>query len=202
VVDYLYGRFISNTEAATSGTNSLRSDSFQTFIRQNRGALRQVLSEGDINALTAIAADLNRASRSLNAVRIPGQSNTAQDLGSELAKKTEGHGSVLTQIVLAGGGGYAAHGASGAFAGIAGVLGKNVISRMRDAGMEQVGDLVKRAMLDPDLARHLLAKAPVRPGTGPAVSLAQQLRRFSMFQALTTATSPNDGQSRAGQSLH
>lgn len=68
--------------------------------------------------------------------------------------------------------------------------------------MEQVGDLVKRAMLDPDLARHLLAKAPTRPGTGPAVSLAQQLRRLSMFQALTTATSPHDGQSRAGQSLH
>jgi hypothetical protein len=34
----------------------------------------------------------------------------------------------------------------------------------------------------PGDARHLLAKAPARPGIGPAVSLAQQLRRFSIFR--------------------
>ena len=188
LVDYMYGRFISNTEAATSGANNMRSDSFQTFIKQNRGVLRQVLSEGEVNGLTAIAADLNRAARSLNAVRIPGQSNTAQDLASELAKKTEGHGSLLTQIILAGGGGYAAHGTSGAFAGITGVLGKNVIARMRDAGMAEVGDLVKQAMLNPDLARQLLAKVPAKAGTRQAITLAQLLRRFSMFAPITASS--------------
>ena len=193
LVDYMYGRFISNTEAATSGVNAIKSDSFQGFIRQNRGVLRQALSEGEVNALTAIAADLNRAARSLNAVRIPGQSNTAQDVVHELAKKTEGHGSLLTQIILAAGGGYAAHGVSGALTAITGILGKNVVSKMREVGMEQVGDLVKRAMLDPDLARQLLAKVPTQSVRRQSMSIADQLRRFSAF-GLPTALSQDRGQ--------
>ena len=192
LVDYMYGRFISNTEAATSGVNAIKSDSFQGFIRQNRGVLRQALSEGEVNALTAIAADLNRAARSLNAVRIPGQSNTAQDVVHELAKKTEGHGSLLTQIILAAGGGYAAHGVSGALTAITGILGKNVVSKMREAGMEQVGDLVKRAMLDPDLARQLLAKVPAQSARRQSMSISDQLRRFSAF-GLPTALSQDRG---------
>jgi hypothetical protein len=181
VVDYTYNRFVSNTEAATSGTGSMRSDSFQTFVRQNRGALRQVFSEAEVNTLSAIAADLQRTARSLNAVRIPGQSNTAQDISAELAKKTSQHGSLLSQIVLAGGGGYAAHGVTGAFTGLVGVLGKHAISGMREAGMAQVGDLVKEAMLNPELARRLLAKAPEKATPRLSAGIVGQLRKLSMF---------------------
>jgi hypothetical protein len=87
VVDYAYNCFVSNTEAATSGIGSMRSDSFQTFVRQNRGVLRQVFSEAEVNTLSAIAADLQRSARSLNAVRIPGQSNTAQDIVHEAGEQ-------------------------------------------------------------------------------------------------------------------
>lgn len=183
VIDYMYGRLVSNTEAATSGTNALKSDTFQTFIRQNQAALRHVMSGQEFNTVQAIAADLNRASRSLNAVRIPGQSNTAQDMAPDLARKlSSGPESLLTQIVVAGGGGYAAHGSTGALAGVTAALGKNVVSKMREAGMEQVGDLVKRAMLDPDLARALLAKVPPKATPQAAVTLAQQLKRLSLFE--------------------
>lgn len=181
VIDHLYDRFVSNAEAGTSGTGAMRSDSFQTFVRQNRGALRQVLSEAEVNSLSSIAADLQRSSRSLNAIRIPGQSNTAQDIVGELAKKTEGHGSLLSQILLAGGGGYAAHGATGALAGVVGVLGKNVISRMREAGLAQVDQLVKEAMLHPELAKRLLEKAPAKSTPQASAGLASMLRRLSMF---------------------
>jgi hypothetical protein len=181
VVDYMYGRFISNTEAATSGTGSMRSDSFQTFVRQNRGVLRQVLSEAEVNTLSAIGEDLQRTARSLNAVRIPGQSNTAQDIVHELEGKTGSHGSLLSQIILAGGGGFAAHGFSGAFTGIAGVLGKNMLSSMREAGMKKFGDLVKEAMLNPELARRLLAKAPQKATPRLSAGIVGQLRKLSMF---------------------
>jgi hypothetical protein len=159
----------------------MRSDSFQTFVRQNRGVLRQVFSEAEVNTLSAIAADLQRTARSLNAVRIPCQSNTAQDISAELAKKTTQHGSLLSQIVLAGGGGYAAHGVTGAFTGIVGVLGKHAISGMREAGMAQVGDLVKEAMLNPELARRLLAKAPEKATPRLSAGIVGQLRKLSMF---------------------
>jgi hypothetical protein len=109
-----------------------------------------------------------------------------------------GSGSLLMQIIAAAGGGFAVHGLTGAATGITGVLGKNVIGKMREAGMEKVSDLIKQAMLDPDLARYLLAKAPTKPGTGSSVSLAQQLRRLSMY-APTRANTSNPRGDNAGR---
>jgi len=195
VVDYMYGRFISNAEAATSDRNLMKPDAFQTFVRQSEATLKEVLSAKEVNLLKAIAADLRRSNRSLSAIKIPGQSNTAQDALPQLTKAMEhGSGSLLMQIIAAAGGGFAVHGLTGAATGITGVLGKNVIGKMREAGMEKVSDLIKQAMLDPDLARYLLAKAPTKPGTGSSVSLAQQLRRLSMYApTMANNSNPNHG---------
>lgn len=54
--------------------------------------------------------------------------------------------------------------------------------------MAEVGDLVKQAMLNPDLARQLLAKVPAKAGTRQAITLAQLLRRFSMFAPITASS--------------
>ncbi len=184
VIDYMYGRFVSNTEAATTRVGQMKSDTFQGFVRQNRAALRQVFSEAEVNALSAIAADLQRASRSLTAVRIPGQSNTAQDTIAALEKKPEGHGSLLTQAILAGAAGYEVHGMKGAALGLAGAFGKYFTHKLREAGMEKVEDLVKQAMLDPDTARHLLSRAPPNsPASSAAkMKLAQRMARLSVFE--------------------
>ena len=72
VADYITGRFISNTEAGTSGNSLIRADQFQEFLKQHTGSLRQVLSAPEYNMLKAIAADLRRSNRSLTAVKIPG----------------------------------------------------------------------------------------------------------------------------------
>src|ERR1035441_1244610 len=50
-------------------------DAFQAFVRQNEATLKEVLSAKEVNLLKAIAADLRRSNRSLNAIKIPGQSN-------------------------------------------------------------------------------------------------------------------------------
>ena len=190
VADYITGRFISNTEAGTSGNSLIRADQFQEFLKQHTGSLRQVLSAPEYNMLKAIAADLRRSNRSLTAVKIPGQSNTMQDAVPELKKAmTPGSGSLLAQLVVAGGGGYGVHGVTGALTGIAGVLGKNVIGRMHEAGMEQVSDLIRQAMLDPELARVLLSKAPAKPDAGSAMTLAHRLRRLSVYAP--TAMNPD-----------
>ena len=105
-----------------------------------------------------------------------------QDAVPELKKAmTPGSGSLLAQLVVAGGGGYGVHGVTGALTGIAGVLGKNVIGRMHEAGMERVSDLIRQAMLDPELARVLLSKAPAKPDAGSAMTLAHRLRRLSVY---------------------
>jgi hypothetical protein len=79
---------------------------------------------------------------------------------------------------------------TGALTGIAGVLGKNVIGRMHEAGMEKVDELIRQAMLDPEPARLLLAEAPAKPDTGTAMTQAHRLRRLSVY-APTRATRSN-----------
>jgi len=182
VADFITSRFISNTEAATSGQNLVKADAFQTFVKTHQGALRQVLSATEYNLLKAIAADLRRSNRSLTAVRIPGQSNTAQDALPELRRSLEpGTGSLLLQLLAGAASGYGAAGVKGGLAGIATVLGKNVLGRMREAGMTKVDDLIRQAMLDPELARMLLGKAPAKPDTGSAMTIAHRLRRLSVY---------------------
>lgn len=160
-------------------------------MKQHQGTLRQVLSPSEYNMLKAVAADIRRSNRSLNAIKIAGQSNTVQDAIPALKKGlVPGSGSLLTQLIVAAGGGYGVHGVQGALAGVAGVLGKNVIGRMREAGMHKVDDLIRQAMLDPELARHLLAKAPQKPDAGSAMTIAHRLRRLSMYAP--TQASPSE----------
>lgn len=182
VADFITSRFISNTEAAASGQNLVKADAFQTFVKQHTGSLRQVLSSAEYNLLKAVAADIRRSNRSLTAVKIPGQSNTAQDALPELRRSlTPGAGSLLMQLVIGAGTGYGAAGVKGGLGGIATVLGKNVLGRMHETGMTKVDDLIRQALLDPELARLLLAKAPAKPDTGSAMTIAHRLRRLSVY---------------------
>jgi hypothetical protein len=186
VVDFMYGRFVGNTEAATSDVASMQPDAFQTFIRQNGAVLQHVFSTKDLNGLRAIAADLSRANRSLNPVWIPGQSNTAQDILPQLERGAHaGQGSDLTHMLVAATGGYEVHGVPGAALAALGVMGQSVVGRARDAGLEKVDDLVKQAMLNPDIARYLLGKVSIKPETRATVSPAQQLRRLSVFEPMS-----------------
>jgi hypothetical protein len=104
---------------------------------------------------------------------------------------TSGSGSLLAQLVVGAGSGYAAGGPKGLALAVGGVLGKNVVGRMHEAGMEKVSDLIRQAMLDPELARVLLAKAPSKPDTGSAMTLAHRLRRLSVY-APTQAGASSD----------
>ena len=55
-----------------------------------------------------------------------------------------------------------------------GRLGSQVISRGRAAGLEQVDKFVTEALLNPSLAKSLLAKVPPRPEIGTAASLGSR----------------------------
>ncbi|MBK8085027.1 MAG: hypothetical protein IPK28_15055 [Devosia sp.] len=78
----------------------LKSDQFQTFVRDNRAMLRLAgFDESDLRTLDAVAKDLQQANRSLTAVRIPGQSNTAQD--TLAAAKGDGPKTILAKLLVA-----------------------------------------------------------------------------------------------------
>ena len=193
VADHIAKRFIGNTEVATSGLSGIKGDAFQTFIKQNEPALRQVFGPADMDTMKAIAEDIRQASRSQNAVRLPGGSNTAQDVAA-----INKQGSILSKVwreSVAGGVGVT----SGLLTanpmiGAAAFLGTRTMQAMREAGIANVDQLVTKAMLDPVLARRLLDKVPagailtapatdsmlaraIRRSIGPAAAVGENARR-------------------------
>jgi hypothetical protein len=142
-VEYMMKRFVGNTEVATSGQAGIKSDQFQSFLKQNKQALRAAgFAEGDVAAMEAIAADLQRANRSVAGVRIPGGSNTAQDTLAAGNSEMSNFGRLLS-IAGAGAGAYV----SGPLASMAGVMGGQAVSAMRRAGLETIDDLIADALL-------------------------------------------------------
>jgi hypothetical protein len=192
VADYVTNRFVSNTEAATSGQGTIKADPFQSFVRGNDAALRQIFTPEEVASLSAIAADLQRANRSLSAVKIPGQSNTAQDL----AALQNGQPSVLRRLLIQGAGA-----AGGALAGMAtaagatlpamaGWLGVKTIAAFRDAGMTRVDQIVRDAMLNPELAKVLLTKVPDRAMPAFQEDMAAMIRRATAVGAVSAMPGP------------
>ncbi len=187
VAEHIASRFVSNTEAGASGVNSLRSDQLQSFVRKHKQTLRTAgFSESEVSNLQQIADDLHRANRSQAAVRLPGQSNTAQDTFALQAtdnKQTTYLKIVLASLASAGGGSLLLGGPVGMATGIAG----GVVGLLRQNGIRQIDELLREAMLNPGLARVLLAK--VKPGKEKAVELgfSQLVRRALMAGSLVTA---------------
>ncbi len=198
VADFVNLRFISNTEGATSGTDMMRSDAFQQFLRQSVPALRQVLTGPEILTLQAIAADLKRSNRSVAALKLPGSSNTPQDLNG-IAKAT-GAQSWLSRLLspgaLASAGAAAGSMASGGLGAAVGAGGGahmgRVIEAMRQAGLASVDDIVKDALLNPERARALLAKVPGEPTQSEAISLARVYMRAAVVADDGQAAIPDD----------
>lgn len=183
VVEHMESKLISNTEAATSGRNLLKADAFQTFLGKNFTALRQVFNDSELNSMRAIAQDLKRANRSIASTKLPGGSNTAQDLAAIQANNLGSSllGKIFTHVVGTGAGFVGGAGPIGAAAGF---LGSHVLVGMREAGIRNVDDLIRDAMLNPDLAKSLMMKAPKRPGTGSELTLGHRLRGLAMFSGV------------------
>lgn len=191
VADYIMGRFISNTEAGTSGASLLKADGLMTFVNQNKATLSRVLDPTAVGLLRRIAVDLRQANRSVASTKLPGGSNTPQDVIRELRKTGD---APLLRVVLGAAAGGAGFATSGGVGMLAGTLGAYVVTSMRNAGLQKVDDLIAQAMLRPDLARALFNKVPTRASDPSAMPLRQALNRASVFAATGDGLEGSDGQ--------
>lgn len=190
IVEHMENRLISNTEAGTSGRNLIKADAFQTFLGKNFTALRQVFSDGELNSMRAIAQDLKRANRSIAGSKLPGGSNTAQDTAAMAAHSMKE--SLLTKIVTNAVGGGAGFMTTGPMGAIGGFIGSRVLGSMREAGIDTIEELIRDAMLNPDLAKALLMKAPKKVDTGSELTLAARLSNLAAFSAVQSQKQQQD----------
>ncbi|QFR34698.1 hypothetical protein [Ancylobacter sp. TS-1] len=191
LADWLTQRFLSNTEVAASGQTGMRSDQFQTFMRQNEAALRIVFEEPEVKMLKALAADLQRANRSITATKLPGRSNTAQDIiaAAQRDNAPRSWASLIIAPAANFGAGTAATGSMSAGLGMA--LGAEIVGRMRRAGLQQVDEILTDAILNPGRAAMLLQKAPPKPTERDISSFAARYRRAAFA---STISAIDDGQ--------
>lgn len=184
IADHITTRLIGNTEVATSGISQIKADALQTFVRQNRAVLKPVFTDKEIGVMDAVAKDIQRAKRSQNAVRLPGGSNTAQDI---TAVRKGSRGAVVKTVLdsLAAVSGFALHGPIGA---LSAAMGAHALQSMRESGLSRVDELITEALLHPEVARELLKAAPARgaPSAGRGLALAlQRVTRASLGAAST-----------------
>ena len=192
IADWLVQRFMSNTEAGTSGQTLMRSDAFQQFMRQNEPALGVVFNAGEVRALKAIAADLQQANRSITAVKLPGRSNTPQDVIAEARARNAPHtwlswGVTRTAQALAG------TALAGPLGGAAAPIAAEGLGALRRAGLQKVDDIIADAMLNPGRALVLLQKAPANPTKKEVAAMAARYRRAA-FPSVAAAI--DDGEEK------
>ena len=199
IVDHVTAKFVGNTEAGTSGVGTVKSDGFQTFVKQNRSALRMAgFSDDDLALMGRVAEDLRRANRSVASVKNPGGSNTAQDL-MQVQKEDSGK-TVLAKVIASLGAPGAGAGAGFAIGGgpgmAAGAVGAGLVAELRRQGLEKIDDLIADALLNPGRARALLAKANT-PQQEEA--LMKTLARLYRHSAVPTVAVSAEAERRGGQ---
>ncbi|MDE2470683.1 MAG: hypothetical protein KGL35_18550, partial [Bradyrhizobium sp.] len=135
--------------------------------RRSLPALRHVLTPEEIDILKNTARDIQQSQQSVLATKLPGGSNTAQDLAG-MASHGAKNPSVVGMLAameaageLVGHVGSAISGPVGMVVGkAAGMVGIPVLQAMRAAGFARVDDLVTEGILYPDKFRMLMTKLP------------------------------------------
>lgn len=180
-VDLMMSKAQSTAEAGTSELPQINAATLQKFFFQNRAALSKLFDEKELANIANVTADLQRANRSIVAVKIPGGSNTAQDTGSR--------GLSILQDVLQKYGGKAVGVAAGqTAAGPVGAGAGFIIGAAADALVsarsKSIQDAITEMMLNPEMARAWLAKVPASSGESAAKGFARQLRAVTANQVV------------------
>lgn len=190
VLDHMQARLRGNAEAGDTGLPLWKSDAFQTYVRQNAPALRQVFTADQMKAMEAVAADLQRANRSVAGSKVPGGSDTAQNVA---ALASLPGGSILWRLIggagMAGSGAYGGAIAGGPVGAVAGAAIGGLAQLGREIGMRRINDLLTEAMLNPSLAAQLLRKATPQEEPQLLAQLTRRLTSTGFLAAGNVATS-------------
>ncbi len=186
-VDHIFQRLQGNSLAGQTGTEKLKSDHFQTFMKTAAPALREIMTPKQVEMLQAVAMDLQRANRSVDGTRVAGGSDTAQKAALLAGGMRSTLLGSIRDTAVAGGITLAGYLKGGPIGGFIANKGAALLSNMRAAGIAQTEDLVKEAMLNPGLARVLLTEVTPANAHNVASALSAQIGRIAAARAAHVA---------------
>jgi len=186
VADHIATLATGTTEAGASGVNKVNASAFQKFVARNAAVLKEAgFTEGQISIMRALANDLQRAQRTMQATALPASPNTAADVMGAMrsAAKSVGKQSLLVKIMEASWAGSHIGGPGGALTGAVGAIGDHLARAMRGAGLAKAQDIVQAGILDPEIGRQLLRRASELPDGESERALAKAIAKRSVFVA-------------------
>lgn len=188
VIEFIQRDLQGNALAGDSETRALKADQFQTFVRKSSGALAQIFSSDQVEMIQNVAADLQRATKSVSGTKLPGGSNTPQDIAASMKHGGE-RSSLLGLLVMAEAAGDMAAHIAGPIGKIVGMVAVSSLAAARRAGFEKVDDIVAQAMLEPARAKFLLDKYAAYQNR-PRAEIAKTFGRRMLALAATAAVPP------------
>ena len=191
VVEHVLDNLRSN--ALAGNERLLKNDAFQTFARKTPQALRTVFSADEVQNIKNVAADYARSQKSVSGTKLPGGSNTAQDLAAGEHHGSHGPSMLNSVLAMEAGGELVGH-LSGGMGKLIGMAGTVIGNALRSSGLEKLDNLVTEAMLNPALAKTLLAKVPQSQSSarGMAKIIAGQIQALGINSAIGSERSRND----------
>jgi hypothetical protein len=152
----------------TNASDDLAKASLTGWLKKNQAAMAAVFGGEGATRFQRLADDIERSRKQMVTGKDPAGPSTAADIAKSAVGST-----VMSMIAKAAG-------PKGiALAGIS----KAILSNMKLAGMADVDALFARALLDPELARKLLTKAPALKNHNFLKGLGTTILRSSLLGA-------------------
>ena len=192
VVDHIESVAVQDAKDLTGDT--VNGAKLAAFVRDNADTLKAAgFSAPEIEHMAALGDEAARAAEVMRSAR-PGPSKESAFIQDLLKLGTEAHSSP-TSLFLNIATRSAVHSVlptvlGGPLAGATAFLGAALVNRLRAKGLQTVDELFHEALLDPELAKRLLAKVNKRNVRPVVNAFRQQVMRSTLGGALAAESTP------------
>ena len=201
--DYMNDFMLSpTTEGCASGVKQVNQGTYQNLLNKSRGALAEVFDDRQMQNLDALSGALRQHNRSVTGIRQKGSPNTAADLLRATRDQSKEGGNWIRRLVEGAVAGRELGGEEhGAWIGATLGAGKALKDAIATAGLGRTSDIIKQAILDPELMKALMQKVSIAPDRGTQVTLANSLKRYNMFRTIYKGVNNQDDLGRKPANL-
>lgn len=196
VIRYMLRRLESNNPVGTSLEETyLKANESQNFIRQHvgtegEGALRQIMTPEQLEALNNVALDMRRSNLSISGNKNPGGSDTGLITSAREADEHAASPATMFGLMeVAGDVGEKVLDTK--WGRVVGAIGVPLLNLARKAGFHTINDLRAEALLHPDKLSALLARLPTTE--------SQMSSRFTAIKGQLAALSAVSGTRAANE---